>query len=594
MNESSTSVAYNAAAPADERRDAQTELQKSTMPRASSELISASELQPLIDFIQHGYEEQEFRKALQKPNIIPFPSKAVREHEPGMQSVYLDDVQITALGDWYEKPSAWSFDAARSMVEQTPILNAVIMTRIRQVQRFCRVPETGRGPGFQIRTKDPSQKVGEDQKQSIMLLQDFFTNCGWESKPRQRMRLKRDDFASFMAKLVRDTLTMDSMPIETEFKRDKSLGLDGMYAVDGATIRLCTENGYRGDDEIFALQVVQGRIRAAYTYDDLIYVPRNPSSSVMVGGYGMGETELLVRVVTGFLNAFTYNTKFFDSNQIPKGILNLYGNYSEGDIQAFKRYWNAMVKGINNAWALPVMVSKDQESGAKWEGFGVEVNEIMFAKWMTFLTSIICAIYGIAPDEINFESFTAGTSSLSGSDTEEKLANSKDKGLRPLLAYFENLFTDFIVQEFSPNYVFRFSGLDTEDEDKRHEMRKLVLKVDEIRAQEGYDKWGGPIGEAPVNPSLLGAWQAEQQQQNQDFGQPAQEQPGASGGGDDKGGKDGEDFGEPGGENDTGADFGEAPGPDDDEDGGADDGTGDGDGEDMSKAFGLPIFKIEA
>lgn len=571
------------------------ELQKSTMPRASSELISASELQPLIEFIRHGYEEQEFSKALQKPNIIPFPSKAVREHEPGMQSVYLDDVQITALGDWYEKPSAWSFDAARAMVEQTPILNAVIMTRIRQVQRFCRVPETGRGPGFQIRTKDPSQKVGEDQKQSIMLLQDFFTNCGWESKPRQRMRLKRDDFSSFMAKLVRDTLTMDSMPIETEFKRDKSLGLDGMYAVDGATIRLCTESGYRGDDEIFALQVVQGRIRAAYTYDDLIYVPRNPSSSVMVGGYGMGETELLVRVVTGFLNAFTYNTKFFDSNQIPKGILNLYGNYSEGDIQAFKRYWNAMVKGINNSWALPVMVSKDEESGAKWEGFGIEVNEIMFAKWMTFLTSIICAIYGIAPDEINFESFTAGTSSLSGSDTEEKLANSKDKGLRPLLAYFENLFTDFVVQEFSPNYVFRFSGLDTEDEDKRHEMRKLVLTVDEIRAQEGYDKWPeGTLGSAPVNPSLLGAWQAEQQAQNQDFGQPGQEQPGAPGDGDDKGGKDGEDFGEPGGENDTGADFGQAPSSDDDEDGGADDGTGDGDGEDMSKAFGLPIFKIEA
>jgi hypothetical protein len=592
MNESSISVAYNGAAPADERRDAQTELQKSTMPRALSDLIPSSEVQPVIDYIHQQIEEEQFRKALQKPNIIPFPSKAVKDGDPGMQSVWLDDLQITAMGEWYEKPSAFNFDSSRAMVDQTPILNAVIMTRIRQVQRFCRVPEMGRGPGFQIRTKDPEQKVGEDQKRSILLLQDFFQNCGWETKPRQRMRLKRDDFASFMAKLVRDTLTMDSMPIETEFKRDKALGLDGMYAVDGATIRLCTEDGYQGDDEIFALQVVQGRIRTAYTYDDLIYVPRNPSSNVLTGGYGIGETELLIRVVTGFLNAFTYNTKYFDSNSIPKGILNLYGNYTEQDVQAFKRYWNAMVKGINNAWALPVMVSKDQESGAKFDAFGVDVNEIMFAKWMTFLTSIICAIYGIAPDEINFESFTAGTSSLSGSDTEEKLANSKDKGLRPLLSYFENLFTDFVVQEFSDQYVFRFSGLDAEDEDKRHEMRKLVLSVDEIRAQEGYDKWpDGSIGGAPVNPSLLGAWQAEQQQQNQDFGQPGQEQPGAPGG-DDKGGKDGEDFGEPGGENDTGADFGKAPGPDDDEDGGVDDGTGDN--EDMSKAFGMPIFRIEA
>lgn len=593
MNDSASSVAYSDAAPADERRDAQTALQKATMPRAASDLIPPTALQPIIDFIQQEAEAQELRKALAKPNIIPFPSKTVKGGEPGMQSVWLDDWHLTAMGDWYEKPSGFGFDASREMVEQTPILNAVIMTRIRQIQRFCRVPETGIGPGFQIRTKDPSQDVGKDQKQSILLLQDFFQNCGWETRPRARLRLKRDDFASFMAKLVRDTLTMDSMPIETEFKRDKTLGLDGMYAVDGATIRLCTEDGYRGDDEIFALQVVQGRIRTAYTYDDLIYVPRNPSSSVMTGGYGMGETELLVRVVTGFLNAFTYNTKYFDSNQIPKGILNLYGNYSEGDIQAFKRYWNAMVKGINNAWALPVMVSKDQESGAKFDALGVDVNEIMFAKWMTFLTSIICAIYSIAPDEINFESFSAGTtSSLSGKDTDEKLANSKDKGLRPLLAYFENVFTDFVVQEFSDQYVFRFSGLDDEDEDKRHEMRKLVCSVDEIRAQENMPKWkDGNIGGAPVNPSLLSAWQAEQQAQAQDFGQPGQAPPGAPGDGGDQGGEGGEDFGEPGGEHDTGADFGKPPGPDDED--GADEGAGDDD-EGMAKAFGLPIFRIKA
>lgn len=62
--------------------------------------------------------------------------------------------------------------------------------------------------------------------------------------------------------------------MRAEYKRDKSLGLDGFYAVDGATIRLACDHGYRDEDEIFALQVVDGNIRAAYTYDDLIYVPR--------------------------------------------------------------------------------------------------------------------------------------------------------------------------------------------------------------------------------------------------------------------------------------------------------------------------------
>jgi hypothetical protein len=48
-----------------------------------------------------------------------------------------------------------------------------------------------------------------------------------------------------MAKSVRDTLTMDAAPIETEFKRARDLGLDGFYAVDGASVRLCTERATR-------------------------------------------------------------------------------------------------------------------------------------------------------------------------------------------------------------------------------------------------------------------------------------------------------------------------------------------------------------
>jgi len=581
MKETAASVAFDPRAPADERYDAQAEMTKAAMPQVADQLIPAERLAPLLEFIANQAAEQEFAKSLRRNNVIQFPSHAARNREPGMQSVYLDDIQIGVMGDYYERPGVFSFDAMRQMVNGTPILNAVIMQRIRQVQRFCRPQKAGKGPGFKIAPRDKDEHIDESEKQSMRLLEGFFQNCGWESKPRQRVRLKRDDMSTFMAKLVRDSLTMDSAPIETEFKRDRKLGIDGIYAVDGSTIRLCTEQGYKGDDEIWALQLVQGQIRSAYTYDDLIYVPRNPRTDVLSGGYGMAETELLIQTVTGFLNAVSYNTKFFDSNAMPKGILNLYGNYSDGDITAFKRHWNAMVKGINNAWSLPVMISKDQESAAKFESFGEGANEMMFARWMTFLGSLICAIYGMAPDEINFESFSAGTSSLSGSDTEEKLASSKDKGLRPLLSYFENLFTDYIVGEFSEKYEFRWTGLDEEDEKTVFERKKLIMTVNEMRAEDGMDAITEQWGDAPLNPSLLTAWQAENQAQNEDYGQPGMGAPG----GDEPGDEDPEnDFGSPGPENDAGGDFG----------------AGDDDGQpggkpatDLAKAFGLPILKIE-
>lgn len=503
-------TSFDSSAPADERAAAQTDLTKSVMPAVMADLIPAPNLAPVIDFINQRWEDAQFAKALEKSNVIPFPSRAVQQRKPGMQSVYLDDMQITITGDYYERQSVFTFDSMKAMVEQTPILNAIIMTRIRQVSRFCHLSDPD-SPGFQIRLRDKKARPSPDDLKEIAALQGFFLNSGWESNPRKRTKLKRDHFGNFMAKLIRDSLSMDSMPIETEFKRNRDLGLDGLYAVDGSTIRLCTEQGYQGDDEIFALQLVQGRIRTVYTHDDLIYVPRNPRTDIMSAGYGISETELLIRVVTGFLNAFNYNTKYFDSNAIPKGLLHLCGNYDENDINGFKRYWNSMVKGVSNWWNLPVMVSKDQESKASFEKFGVDTDEMMFARWMTFLTSIACAIYGMSPDEINFEAFTIGKSSLSGSDTEEKIANSKDSGLDPLMSYFQNLFTDFVVSDFNPKYEFEWTGRVTPDEKQAFEERKLCNTVNELRSARGEEKAKGKWGDAPLNPSLIPVWQAENQ-----------------------------------------------------------------------------------
>lgn len=583
MTDLARSVAFDPRAPADERQDAMAELQKSAMPTALSDLIPASNIQPVIDYIQRDLDDQAMAKAMQRQNVIPFPSK--KKGERGMQSVWIDDMQINVNGDWFERPGQFSFDAMRGMVEQTPILNAVIMTRQRQVARFCRPQKGGKGPGFKIASKEKTENIDDNEKDTIKLLESFVLNSGWETRPRHRMRLKRDSFPNLMAKLVRDSLTMDSMAIETEWKRDKKLGLDGLYAVDGATIRLCSEEGYQGEDEIFALQVIQGQIRNTFTYDDLIYVPRNPRTDVIAGGYGLAETELLIRVVTGFLNAFTYNTKFFDSNAIPKGVLNLYGNYSDEDITAFKRYWNGMVKGVNNAWTLPVMVSKDAESAAKFENFGVEASEIMFAKWMTFLSSIICAIYGIAPDEINFESFKTGSGGLGGDDTEERIANSKDKGLRPLLSYLEGTLGEYVIGEFSDKYTFEFTGLDEEDPKDVWERKKMTRTVNEIRAEDGVDKADGKWGDAPLNPSLVGAWQQEAMPQQEDYGQPG-EQPG-------QGGPDDGDFGQ--GDGGEEQDFGQGDdGGDQQDQQGQPDQQQPAPGQDMAKSFGLPVFRIPA
>jgi hypothetical protein len=537
--QSAASVAINPAASADERFDAQVEMHRSGL----GDLIPREDIQPIIDHIQETMADQEMAKALRKGNVIPFPESAGSKKTTGGQSVFLDDFQIVANGQYWDRPGLLGLDSMRAMVDQTPILSGIVLTRIRQVARFCRPQMNQADAGFVIGHVDQNHELAPAQQDSIALLNQFIINCGWERDPRKRKRLKRLSFSQFMSKSVRDSLCMDAAPIETEFKRDRSLGLDGFYPVDGATIRLCSEEGYEGDDEIFALQVVQGRIRTAYTYDDLVYEVRNPRTDVTACGYGLAEVEMLVRVVTYFLNAMTYNGSFFDKNAIPRGILQIYGNYSQNDTASFKRYWNSMVKGVSNVHNMPVLVSKDQESGANYTEIGGQLDEMAFGRWLSFLTSLSSAIFGISPEEISMESFSTGKSALSGDDTEEKIVSSTDKGLRPLLGYYENTISDFILQVFSPEYNFRFVGLDTESSQNRFEMRKLVATLNEARKDIGMDAIEGPIGDIPLNPSLIPPWQAITGvgQPEQDFGDPS-----AAGG-------DAPPGGPPGGEDDDSA-----------------------------------------
>jgi hypothetical protein len=201
MSDNASSVAFDPSAPQEERQEASTELTK------------------FIDFIRQDLEEQDFRKSLAS-NVVPFPSTTAKAHDRGMQSVRLDDLQVTQMGDYWERPSAFTFDAMRDMVDSTPILSAVVLTRVRQIQRFCHVNESGEGPGFSIRHVDKDHQATPAEKESMRLLSKFIANCGWEFRPRERKKLHRESFPQFMAKLVRDSLTMDSAPIETEMRRN--------------------------------------------------------------------------------------------------------------------------------------------------------------------------------------------------------------------------------------------------------------------------------------------------------------------------------------------------------------------------------------
>jgi hypothetical protein len=155
---------------------------------------------------------------------------------------------------------------------------------------------------------------------------------------------------------------------------------------------------------------------------------------------------------------------------------------------------------------------------------------------MSFLTSIACALYSIAPEEINFDSFSSQSSQLGGADPETKIEASKDKGLRPLLSHYEAKLSDFMISDFSDHLCFRFVGLDAEDPKQKWEEDKTAMTWGELRMRRGdpplEDK---SLESMPVNSAFIAPWQMKMQMQMQ--AEQAKQQPGPDYG--DNGGADG-------------------------------------------------------
>lgn len=425
-----------------------------------------------------------------------------------------------------EKPLAGGFGLLRDAINNVEVIGAIIQTIVRFVLQFCQPEREKEAEGFQLLRKD-GEKLTKRDEAEVARLEEWLLNCGEEFDPRKRKYAGRHDMQGYVARLLRDSLGADACPVETE--RSNSNKIVGLYNVPFDTIRLCTEEGYEGDDRICAVQVINDTPWVAYTLDDIIYEIRNPRTDLWVHGYGQSETEQCLKFWTAFLNTFNFNDAGMNRNSVPRGLLTLFGEYDRRQLNDFTRNLHTMLHGAMKRWNLPVLAAKTKEGGAQYTKIDQDFNEMFFAKWMSFLVSIPCAFWGIHPTEINIDAFSAqATSSLSGKDTGEKYARSRDKGLIPALEFLKRHYNTWILPSLTTKYRLEFVGLNEEDAQQKQERIKLSSTVDELREIDGRPPHPDPVmGAAPTNAAFMQLYMAQQQQQGlgqqaggEDYGYP--------------------------------------------------------------------------
>ena len=505
-------VARDRSAPQGERHDAAMTVAKAVAPAVA--------VPPREDIIKAVMQYQRLNERLS------------RQH-PGMpRSGNTDPHGIFRHHDYLRRPAPMGFSNLRQVMQHDPILSSIIFTRIRQVSRLAKPVSYDFEAGFRIKLEGRRGKLSEGERARVRWLERYVMNCGAEFDPFKRESLRRDDFIGYLKKSTMDSLILDAMP--TEVVRTRSGRIHGWVHVDGASVYLAPRDGLPDDalppegvdegdlPEPWAVKAVEATgdgttVANWYAHDELLYRVRNPRPDVYGEGYGIAEPELMMTIITGFLNVLTYNKKSYEDNHIPQGFLQIFGDFKEEDIESFKSEWSAYVAGVNNAFRLPLLVSeKGKEAGANFVKTGTDIEDMRYIKWTELLIAVQHALYGMSPEENGFESYSSQTSSLSDGSVESKIISSKDKGLYPLLQHHEANINQ-IVSALDEDAYFEWSGFSDPKDSWERDQRALTYG--ELRERQGLEPTGiKMLDEAPIDGGMQGVYLQAMGQQMQGFG----------------------------------------------------------------------------
>lgn len=416
--------------------------------------------------------------------------KKERKHNDTLENI-LSSLN-SGLGQYKERTGVIDFDTLRKIARKNPIVAAIINTRVNQVASFAKQANIveriqDKTIGFKIMHKYKVQnKMSKAEKKLALQIEDMIAKCGYTHRLNKQTGEKRDTFIQFLKKITRDRLIFDQVAFEKITNRKKEPA--EFYAVDAATIRHATDKDKKNG--IHYVQVVQGMVVNEYNYDEMGLCIANPRTDIDSNGYGFSEIEQLFSIVTAQLNADQYNAKFFSQGLGIPGILNLVtkdGKIPKDVMDALRNEFYAQAAGVQNAWRTPITNADKIE----WVGIKPNNREMEYKSWTEYLIKICCAVFLIAPEEINFYFNGSGGSNaaLFEGNQDSKIKYSRDKGLKSLLDNIADYITEHIVEPYDEDFCLQFVGIDTKDEkdlvDNRIKEGEGYKTMNEVRAEAG-------------------------------------------------------------------------------------------------------------
>jgi len=248
------------------------------------------------------------------------------------------------------------------------------------------------------------------------------------------------------------------------------------------------------DQTEFFAQVIDGVVRTRYTREEMMFGIRNPTTDIFELGYGLPELEILVRTVTAILNTERFNFSQVGQGGTTKGVFVVKGDVGKGEMDNFKQEFKRAVRNAGTVWTPPVLHIGDKDGTVDWVALDRSNRDMEWAKLFEFLIREATAIYQIDPAEVNWSVGSVGATTTFESRASDKIFNSQQRGLRPLLRFMEQLLNSHVVSKLDERYFLKFLGLSTDQKDDVERRAKEVTTyktLNEVRDELGMEPLPG-------------------------------------------------------------------------------------------------------
>lgn len=445
---------------------------------------------------------------------------------PGEPQSRFDDPLTRAGGTEYrERPWADAFERIRQVCYEGPYIGSIIKMRTNEVGMFAHPAKNRFETGFRVELRDPKEKITKKSLRRARELTQFVEHTG-----HPETSALRDRFPIYLSKITQDSLMFSQDATERVYDRQGRIA--AFYAVDASTIRIAQHiDLYQSDnldEQVRYVQVIDGLVTCQYRHKDLIFGIRNPTSDVHMNGYPVSEIELAMRAISAILSAWRTNERAITKGANIRGILNVPGSMSDEQFEAFCDNFQRFATGTENAHATNIM---NCELPPQYINLATAPNEMQWGEWFNLCLRVICSIYSVAPESINFQyGNVGGGPTLNQASNEYKIIEAREKGLRPLLTHLFGGLSEGIIYPLDQNFHLVPAGLDamTRDQLMQYNASRVqsIYTLNEIRREN--DLSDLPHGDSPLNGAYMqlcnmadqkAMMQQQMQQQAQQGGQ---------------------------------------------------------------------------